>query len=159
LVVGVVMGFVITLPIAAAAFNQYDLSTTPRYTAVFCVESTPPDVTVAQATVLVDAAIVAWEVAAGQDTGQAVDLSQDTVLPCDSGTIRVRYSTSTNESAAADPVGLTIVFYGDEWWDGLGTQGANEWSYRGSLHTRWVTFWGSITRGIPIGAMTVICPR
>jgi len=123
---------IVFLPTAAGAFTFFDEAATPRYTLTYCVESAPDGVTLAQARTLLTNAINHWHAAPDQDDGQALSLTQDTTLPCASGSIRIRDGGGTVEAAKTDNATAIIWVYGNNWWDGVDSQGS-DWSYEGVL--------------------------
>ena len=134
MLVAVATAVLMAIPSGVGAFtffNDPDWST-PRHVVTFCVESTPDGVDVPTARALLNQAIAEWHTVPGQDTGQALQLSQDSSPPCGGGSVRIRDGGTTNEGAQFFPELSAIYFFGDEWWDGSGAQG-DDVSYLGIL--------------------------
>lgn len=121
----------ITVPQEAQAITLLDvLTATPRRVVSYCVESSPPNVSTAQAVVLLDKAIAHWEVAGGLNGTPAVDPSRDE--PCQAGTDVVLRSGTPSAGSLAEASNDDIVFSSTaSWWDGVGSRQTNEWAHEG----------------------------
>ena len=123
---------VVSVPTGVAAFTFFDEAATPRYSIQYCVESAPDGVSVTRARTLLTRAINHWHAAPDQDDGQALSLTQDSTLPCASGSVRIRDGGGTAEGGETDNANNIIRMYGNDWWDGTGSQGS-DWEYEGVL--------------------------
>ncbi len=135
---GTIVGIVFPGPqsqtaVAVTTSDSDWFSNTPRRVISVCVESSPDDVEIPQARVLLDRVIVHWEATGGLDGNPAVDLTHD--KPCKPETdVRVKKEASSTRIARTG-TGNRAIFFNDSlaFWDGIDLRGASEYSYEGVL--------------------------